>query len=135
MPEKVVQDNRGSSFTILEPGQTIDVDHDRTLPLLISLAEANFLSVSSTYDFASSGVGNYKFEPMNRFQHLSPNGDLMEILADHQPADLKLSGILTRGSGGSKEKRAMFSGCSADQEADTMQAIPEAQNYLEEANE
>jgi len=115
VPEKVIQDNQDSFFTVLEPGQKMDVTHD----------------LSSVYDFSSSGAGDYNFVPFNRFQHVSPSGKLMEILADHQPANLKINGLLSKPvdtTTGSLQKRAKFNGCSDNEQTGIKKAIEMAQS-------
>lgn len=97
---------------------------------------ADSAAVSSTYDFVSSGEGDYKFEPSNVFQYMSPNGGLLEIIADHQPTNLKLSGLLSKPvetAEGSIEKRATFVGCSASQQSDINTAVGNADKYSENA--
>jgi peptidyl-Lys metalloendopeptidase len=135
VPEKVIQNNRDSSFTVLEPGQTKDVTHDRTsrfcLGSLISQPGTNIMLVGSFYDFGSSGAGDYNFEPFNRFQHVSPSGELTEILADHQPTNLKIGGLLSKPvdtTTGLHQKRATFTGCSSEQQTGIKKAIEMAQS-------
>lgn len=86
--------------------------------------------MSSTYDFVSSGVGNYKFEPLNRFHYVSSTGDLTEIFADHQPVNMKISGLLSKPveAAGANQKRSKFESCSDDQQKGIKKAIEMAQS-------
>jgi peptidyl-Lys metalloendopeptidase len=100
--------------------------------VIVSITEAESLPVSFIYDFTSCGVGNYKFEPSNLFHYVSSTGNLVEILADHQPTNLKLSGLLTTpvdSTTGLLEKRASFLGCSSSQQTDIRGAIAGAEAY------
>lgn len=136
VPEKVTQDGQDSFFTVLEPGQTKDVTHDCTFcpRSLISQPEANFVLVSSTYDFGSSGAGDYDFEPFNRFQYVLPSGKLAEIVADREPTNLKISGLLSKPvdttTGLHQKRGTKFNGCSADEQTGIKKAIEMAQSSL-----
>jgi len=87
--------------------------------------------VGSIYDFGSSGPGNYNFQPSYQFQSVSPSGELVEILADHEPANLMISGPLSKPvdtTKGLNQKRATFDGCSASEQTGIEKAIEMAES-------
>lgn len=88
--------------------------------------------VSSIYDFSSSGIGNYKFEPSNLFHYVSSGGELVEIFADHQPTNLKLGGLLSaavESITGLNQKREEYKNCSSSRQTDIKNAVKQANKY------
>ncbi|KAF9267096.1 peptidyl-Lys metalloendopeptidase [Marasmius fiardii PR-910] len=131
VPDEVVKRNNDSSFTVLEPGQSVSVEHD------LSLA----------YNFTRTGEGAYSIEARNKFHYVDPttnqtvaieatstkhkvNSLVGKLAVARQPiksTDIQRRSHLT--------KRTKFSGCDDDQVNQVFDAIPVVKKYASQALE
>jgi peptidyl-Lys metalloendopeptidase len=105
------------AFTVLAPGQSIDVTHD----------------LAAAYNFNSTGAGAYTIEPSKLFHYLDASGKVNEIYAHVTEAHTtSLTGSLVSSKVQARtgiQKRASFVGCSSTQQSQINAATPEAVNY------
>jgi len=99
-----------TSFTVLTPGQSVDVSHD----------------LSAAYNLTSTGEGVYTIEPSNHFTYIGASGTPVDIHANNDASEVKVSGNLFVSR---KQKRASFVGCSASQQSQLNTAAANAQSY------
>ncbi|ESK92137.1 deuterolysin m35 metalloprotease [Moniliophthora roreri MCA 2997] len=128
VPSNVIKENRNGSFTVLEPGKSVSIEHD----------------LSAAYNFTTAGEGAYTVEARNLFHFVDANtGKAVPVQAassKFQVASLtgKLavarppvaaSKIIRRGL----RKRTGFVGCNDDQINQVFEAIPVTQGYVAES--
>jgi len=99
-----------TSFTVLTPGQSVDVSHD----------------LSKAYNLTNTGEGVYTIEPSNLFTYIDASGTPVNIHANNDASEVKVSGRL---SVSRKEKRASFQGCSSSQQTQLNTAATNGQKY------
>ncbi|KAL0951695.1 hypothetical protein HGRIS_008371 [Hohenbuehelia grisea] len=104
------------AFTVLAPGQSVDVTHD----------------LSTTYNFTSTGEGAYNFEARNLFHYIDAQNNIVPIYADAATHSASISGKLAVAQP-SLVKRASFVGCSSSQQSLLNQAASAAQTYAANA--
>jgi peptidyl-Lys metalloendopeptidase len=137
-PSYVVKKNKESSFTILAPGQSVDVTHDCKFPFPQSIKVLTNYPVGAAYNFVTSGARNYKFEASNLFHYVNDAGEVVELRADNEATNLKVAGVLSaarnskpiRSYSPALGKRAFES----IQESGLNDAISAAENYASGAN-
>lgn len=131
-PEVAAKSEDASEWTLLAPGESVDVTHD----------------VGLYYDFSKTGAGEYTFTPANRFIAVESDGSLTDIIADISSApSASLTGNLSatralapENLGGSEDlraehasglqKRASYrSNCSASRQSTNAGAITAGQSY------
>ncbi|KAF9502271.1 peptidyl-Lys metalloendopeptidase [Pleurotus eryngii] len=105
-----------SVFTILAPGETIDVAHD----------------LSTTYNFTATGEGAYNFEARNLFHIVDSDKTITPLYADVEPHAAKISGKLAVAKS-ALQRRATFVGCSATRQTQLNAAASQAQTYAANA--
>lgn len=113
VPSYAAKFGDAEAFTILAPGQSIDVEHD----------------LSKAYNFTGSGAGKYSFSSSNKFHYVNADNAPVEIYAD-QPEALtaSLSGKLAAPRP-TLVKRASYVGCSSSQQTQLVAAASAAQSY------
>lgn len=114
--------SKTATFTVLEPGQSVDVTHE----------------VGRYYNFTNAGAGNFHFEPVNLFTEVKEDGELGTIIAETAAAKVSLAGKLasteplsTTSLGGAEHhsvKRATYSSCTSTRQTQTNSAISAAAN-------
>ncbi|RDB29383.1 Peptidyl-Lys metalloendopeptidase [Hypsizygus marmoreus] len=104
-----------SAYTVLAPGQSIDVEHN----------------LSEAYNFTRTGAGEYSFEASNLFYVIDSSNKVVPIYADSEALSSKVSGNLAiaRKTEASLSKRATFVGCSASRQTLLNSAASAAQSY------
>ncbi|THH21152.1 hypothetical protein EW146_g365 [Bondarzewia mesenterica] len=120
--EKVVAANKESSFAVLAPGETIEVEHD----------------LAGVYNFTSVGVGKYGFDANNRFFYVDAENQLQAIEAETTATASKVTGKLAavgkRPARRSVERRAIgYNGCSSSRESSISTAASNAVTYVNNA--
>ncbi|KAK7058583.1 hypothetical protein VNI00_002219 [Paramarasmius palmivorus] len=129
VPSNVIKENRNESFTVLEPGQSVSIEHD----------------LSAAYNFTDAGEGAYSIEARNLFHFVDANtgkaipvqavsskfegASLTGKLAVSRPR-IEPSKIIRRGD---LRKRTGFVGCNDDQINQVFEAIPVVQDYAAES--
>ncbi|KAI0697605.1 peptidyl-Lys metalloendopeptidase [Cytidiella melzeri] len=115
VPSVAIKTGQVDAFTVLAPGQSINVEHDLT----------------EAYNFASSGQGVYSFTGANKFSFVDPATGLpTSLTADSaQPHIMTVSGDLTAPNP-TPIKREAYTGCSATQETSIVAAAAQAQSYV-----
>ncbi|KAK7037539.1 hypothetical protein VNI00_011031 [Paramarasmius palmivorus] len=112
------------SFTILEPGQSIDVEHD----------------LSSAYNFTLPGEGLYDIHADNLFQIVDPaTNELTDLRATQETslqANVKGKLAIARREVPSNglAKRATYRSCSSTQQSQLSAAATAAANYASSAS-
>ncbi|KAL0575658.1 hypothetical protein V5O48_006314 [Marasmius crinis-equi] len=116
-PEYVIKNNIEQAFVILEPGQSLQVEHD----------------LSTAYNFTFSGEGAYDIRANNLFFHVDPvTNEISEIEAVHEaPLTAAFSGPLAYAP--PHKKRLVYDSCSDDQKAQLESAASAAISYANEA--
>ncbi|KAF9523095.1 peptidyl-Lys metalloendopeptidase [Crepidotus variabilis] len=107
-----------SAFTILAPGQSIDVEHN----------------LSEAYNFTTSGAGTYDIHPNNLFYLVGDDSSIETVHADTASShSSKVSGKLAVSRSSAVEKRATYKGCSSSQQSSLVSAASAAQSYAASA--
>jgi len=114
-PQLAASDNQ---FTVLNPGQSLDISHD----------------LSSRYDFASAGAGTFNIVALDTFTHVDESGNFVSVkAAQSSPVSIALTGNLAVQPTVPKPlrfvKRAKFKSCTAAQEKDVNSAVAAAYKY------
>lgn len=104
-----------SSVTVLEPGQSITVDH--------SLADA--------YDFSNTGEGAYSIDTSSRFYIVTDDG-IDTIYANTLAHEARLSGELKK-EVSLPAKRATYNGCTSARQSTLVTAQANAQAFVTES--
>ncbi|KAF7311786.1 Peptidyl-Lys metalloendopeptidase [Mycena indigotica] len=117
-PEKVVKENKGSSFTVLAPGASVEIKHD----------------LSKAYNFTASGESTYDIVAANAFQYVDASGKLATIHANAAEAahTTSLKGTLAVARRG-LDKRIAYRSCSSSQQSQLVSAASAAQTYANNA--
>jgi len=98
-------------------------------PIIISYHDH---PVSTAYNFARSGAGNYSIEPSNLFTYVGVGGTLKDLYAAVEDiAEVRLSGNLVVPR--ALDKRGTMIGCSLYQELDIYLAALKAEIYAKNA--
>ena len=119
--EAAAKSSDAKAFTVLAPGQSIDITHD----------------LAAAYDFNATGAGAYTIEPSKLFHYIDASGKVNEIYADVTEAHTtSLTGNLVSSKVQARsglQKRASFVGCSATQQSQINAATPAAVTYATNA--
>ncbi|CAE6441427.1 unnamed protein product [Rhizoctonia solani] len=123
VPSQAARSTEGSAFTILAPGQAIEIDHD----------------LAGTYNFTRCGEGSYDFSASNVFNYVDESGELKTIEAATNSHQFKIAGKLAttsrHASASRTNKRAVsFTGCSADQQTQIKAAATASDAMVANAN-
>ncbi|KAK7037542.1 hypothetical protein VNI00_011034 [Paramarasmius palmivorus] len=140
------------SFAILEPGQSIEVEHNREYLTSFELGDghgANHLyiqTVSSAYNFTLPGEGLYDIHADNLFQIVDPTTKkLTELRANQQTSlqanikgelvlDLGFELDLNKTVPEKLEKKATYKSCSSTRQSKIDEAATAAHNYASSAS-
>ncbi|TRM66498.1 hypothetical protein BD626DRAFT_451525 [Schizophyllum amplum] len=101
------------AFTVLAPGESIDLTHD----------------LSAAYNFTQSGADAYTFDTAKTLYHFTDDGAIVPIEATTEVHSAKLQGKLVAPRV-SLAKRASYNGCSSTRQSQIVSAISAAENYL-----
>jgi peptidyl-Lys metalloendopeptidase len=87
VPSQAAIIGKDDAFTVLEPGQSVNVEHDRKFRLFWGVFTRSLtrycIQVSKAYDFTTSGSGPYSFEAHKPFYYVHPsNYTVVPIQAD-----------------------------------------------------
>jgi peptidyl-Lys metalloendopeptidase len=144
VPSQAAIIGKDDAFTVLEPGQSVDVEHDRKFRLSLDIFTRSLtcycIQVSKAYDFTTSGSGPYSFEARKLFYyvHLS-NSTVVPIQADisttHQASVSGTLAIARRSIAFNTRvrRRATFNGCSNIEMLNLQHAASAAQSYVARA--
>ncbi|KAJ7486759.1 peptidyl-Lys metalloendopeptidase [Mycena latifolia] len=120
VPEKVLERNLESSFTVLAPGASIEVTHD----------------LSKAYNFTASGESTYDIAASNKLQYVDPEtNSLVTIFADAGDAahTAAVSGELAVARRSAFSKRIAYQSCSSSEKTQLVSAAAAAQSYANAA--
>ncbi|KAI0778610.1 peptidyl-Lys metalloendopeptidase [Trametes elegans] len=119
VPSQVAKSASDKAFTVLEPGQSVTVDHD----------------LSAAYNFTLPGEGLYTVEPSNLFHFVDPEtNEPVEIRADVETHVAKVAGKLAVARPTpTLARRYAYNGCSSSQQSGIRSAAPAAQSYVKSA--
>ncbi|KAB5594811.1 Peptidyl-Lys metalloendopeptidase [Ceratobasidium theobromae] len=123
VPATAAAVGKESQFTVLAPGESVEVSH----------------SLAGVYNFTQAGEGSYKFAANNLFNYVDASGELKTIEASSNSNQFKLSGKLvapsTRLAKISRSKRAVsYTGCSSSQQTIVSAAATASNTYVANAN-
>ncbi|CAE6488800.1 unnamed protein product [Rhizoctonia solani] len=121
VPSKAAALNSETAFTVLAPGQSIEVEH----------------SLAGVYNFTQSGEGAYSFGATNVFNYVDEAGELKAIEASSNSHQFKLAGKLAvpHGYTNSISKRAVtYTGCTSTQQSQIATAASSSNTYVANAN-
>ena len=127
-----------SIFTVLRPGESVLLIHDRTYIcsrfIYCSRRRCSPYTVSSAYNFTSTGHSNYTIEASNLFHFVNTNNDVSTLRADAQPHVVTLTGgKLAVARPAALTERARFTGCSPSQQSALKTAATYANKYAASA--
>lgn len=111
--ESVVAKNKESSFTVLAPGQSVDVDHD----------------LSKAYNLTSSGSGDYTIDARPYFSIVDESGSISEITAKTEAHAATVQGTLAVARTSGLSTRATYRSCSSSEQTALVSAASAAQSY------
>ena len=119
--EAAAKSNDVKAFTVLAPGQSVDVTHD----------------LAAAYNFNTTGAGAYSIEPSKLFHYIDASGKVNQIYAHVTDAHTtSLTGNLVSSKVQSKsalQKRASFVGCSSSQQSSINTALSTTTTYVNNA--
>ncbi|CAE6432513.1 unnamed protein product [Rhizoctonia solani] len=123
VPSQAAKSIGVSAFTVLAPGQTIEIDHN----------------LASTYNFTLCGEGTYNFSASNTFKYVDESGELKTIEASATTSKFKVAGKLATSShytaASTVNKRAVsFTGCSSSQQSQIQAAATASDTMVANAN-
>ncbi|QRV77968.1 peptidyl-Lys metalloendopeptidase [Ceratobasidium sp. AG-Ba] len=121
VPSKAAALNKDSTFTVLAPGQSVEIVHD----------------LAGVYNFTSTGEGAYNFEAGNLFNYIDASGALKTIEASTNTHKFKIAGKLAAGNSYTPNlsKRAVsFTGCSSTQQSQISAAATASNTYVSKVN-
>lgn len=135
--DKVAKSENAGSFTVLAPGASFTLTHDREPPLLSCISNASadlsLFTVSAAYNFSAPGEGKYTVEASNLFHYVDPTtSEAVEIRADGETHVASLSGKLAA-TQPTLVKRESYVGCSSSRETAINSAASAAQTYAANA--
>jgi len=105
------------SFTVLTPGQSIDVSHD----------------FSRLYDFTETGEGVYTIEPSNLFTYIDTSDNLVNIYAKNDASEVNISGSLSVSRIQQRATLATFNNCTSSQQTQINTATTNGNTYAANA--
>ncbi|OBZ77844.1 Peptidyl-Lys metalloendopeptidase [Grifola frondosa] len=114
IPSLAIESKDASAFTVLYPGEFVEVEHN----------------LSEAYDFSSTGPGVYdvKLREHNSVHYFDPSKDELVQMRTYATHRVSISGTL---SGFSHSYNVpSFSGCSAVQESEIVGVLPTAQRHV-----
>ncbi|KAG8740761.1 hypothetical protein FRC10_003919 [Ceratobasidium sp. 414] len=120
-PSKIAALNLESAFTVLAPGQSVEVTHD----------------LAGVYNFTLSGEGAYNFGTANVFDYVDASGALKTIEASTNTHHFKLAGRLATGNryiSTLSKREVTYTGCNENQKTDISAAAIASDAYVAEVN-
>ncbi|CAE6428808.1 unnamed protein product [Rhizoctonia solani] len=123
VPATAAAKGRDADFTVLAPGQSVEIDH----------------SLAGVYNFTSAGEGAYKFAAKNVFNYVDASGEVKTIEASSNSNQFKLAGKLVA-PGSARKTRALskrvvsYSGCSSSQQTLVSAAATASNTYVSNVN-
>ncbi|OBZ68536.1 Peptidyl-Lys metalloendopeptidase [Grifola frondosa] len=116
VPSTAVKIAGTNVFTVIAPGQSVNVEHD----------------LSAAYNFTTSGAGTYTIEALNVFNYIDPETNApVEIWADAEAHTAAVSGKLAIVRATSTlTRRATYNGCSSSEQSGLVTAASAAQSYV-----
>ncbi|CAE6449819.1 unnamed protein product [Rhizoctonia solani] len=126
VPATAAAKGRDADFTVLAPGQSVEIDH----------------ALAGVYNFTSAGEGAYKFAAKNIFNYVDASGELKMIEASSNSNQFKLTGKLaapspnakTRAARGVSKRAVGYTGCSSSQQTLVSAAATASNTYVANAN-
>ncbi|KAG8708792.1 hypothetical protein FRC08_018707 [Ceratobasidium sp. 394] len=121
VPSVGVALNREGTFTVLAPGESIEITHD----------------LAGVYNFTLTGEGLYHFSAANTFNYVDATGVLKIIRANTYSHQFKLAGKLAANSGYThilSEREVTYTGCNEVQKAQILAAAIASNDYVAEVN-
>ncbi|KAG8738136.1 hypothetical protein FRC10_007258 [Ceratobasidium sp. 414] len=109
--------NEEGTFTVLAPGQSVEITHD----------------LAGVYDFTKAGEGAYKFSAANHFHYVGTTGALKRIKARTHTRLFRVAGKLAA----ALERKPIgvgYTGCSAEQQTIILAAAIASNNYVAAAS-
>ncbi|KAG8716618.1 hypothetical protein FRC09_015482 [Ceratobasidium sp. 395] len=113
--------NKEGTFTVLTPGQSLEITH----------------SLAGVYNFTGAGEGSYNFGAANVFQYLDASGALKTIEASTNTHQFKIAGKLAAGANyiPALSRRAVtYTGCTAAQQPQISAAATASNKYVSDVN-
>lgn len=135
----VLARGRKESFTILAPGDSIRVEHDRESNVSIPFHLSLYLPVSKAYNFTTPGAGPYTFAAKSSVFHYvdAKTNQTQTLQARVSPHRAIVTGQLAVGHRkryrSPYAKRAEFESCSAEQSAAILEATKAAKTMTGES--
>ncbi|KAG9121877.1 hypothetical protein FRC07_001978 [Ceratobasidium sp. 392] len=120
VPSRAAALNKESTFTVLAPGQSVEIVHD----------------LAGVYNFTRTGEGSYNFGASNVFNYVDTSGALKAIEASTNTHQFKIAGKLAAGNGYTPtlSKRAVtYTGCSSTQQSQASAAATASNTYVANA--
>ncbi|KAG9118927.1 hypothetical protein FRC07_006296 [Ceratobasidium sp. 392] len=121
VPSNAVALNKESTFTVLAPGQSVEIVHD----------------LAGVYNFTRAGEGSYNFGAANIFNYVDASGALKTIEATTSTHQFKIAGKLATGNGHTPalSRRAVtYTGCTATQKTQVSAAATASNTYVAKVN-
>ncbi|CAE7161413.1 unnamed protein product [Rhizoctonia solani] len=122
VPSKAAAAPGESTFTVLAPGQSVEVEHN----------------LAGVYNFTQSGEGAYSFGASNVFNFVDESGELKTIEASSNSHQFKLAGKLAvphSSSSSSISRRAVtYTGCTSTQQSQISTAATSSNTYVANVN-
>lgn len=130
VPKYAVQTDDDNLFTVLSPGQAVNITHDRTCSVVAIVPLVHVHSVSEAYNFTNTGEGAYKFEANNLFHFVDPTTKaVMPIYAVAEAHHASLIGSLAIARPSFNLIKRAFVGCSASQQLQIETAAADGNSY------
>ncbi|KAG8721302.1 hypothetical protein FRC09_008105 [Ceratobasidium sp. 395] len=121
VPSQAAALNQDDVFTVLAPGQSINITHD----------------LAGAYNFTLRGEGLYDFNAANVFTYVDASGALKTTEASTTSNQFSIAGKLAAGNDHAPalSRRAVtYTGCSPAQQSQILDAATESNKYVSEAN-
>ncbi|KAJ7576899.1 peptidyl-Lys metalloendopeptidase [Mycena floridula] len=120
VPRTVIAKNSTTSFTVLAPGESAQVEHD----------------LSKAYNFTLSGESTYHIEASNLFRYVDPvTQEAVPLYADSSVAHVaKLTGELAVARRSNLKKRISYNACSSSEKSSLVTAAADATTYATNAH-
>jgi peptidyl-Lys metalloendopeptidase len=106
-----------TSFTVLTPGQSVDVSHD----------------LSAAYNLTSTGEGVYTIEPSNLFTYIDNSDNLVKIYAKNDASEVSVSGSLSVSRIKRRATFATFNNCTSSEQTQVNTAATNGNTYAANA--
>ncbi|KAG8769933.1 hypothetical protein FRC12_004630 [Ceratobasidium sp. 428] len=121
VPSQAAALNQEDVFTVLAPGQSINITHD----------------LAGIYNFTLPGEGLYDFGAANVFTYVDTSGALKNIEASTTSNRFSIAGKLASSNGYApalSRRDVTYTGCSPTQQSQILEAATESNKYVSEVN-